>query len=278
DLLGLGVDRISFGAQSFNPGELQMLGRLHSAEAIGETISAARRAGADNLNLDLIYGLPHQTLATWRDTLTRAIALEPEHISLYSLTLEKGTALRAQVVRGELPLPDTDLAADMYDLAGELLAGAGYTQYEISNWCKPGRECQHNLTYWRNQPYLGCGPGAHSFENNRRWWNVRPVPRYLELINKLDQGAHPQPAMADFEELDLPTTMGETMILGLRLTQQGVSLADFERRFGVSPNVIFPEAIHNLKTLNLLKEENQRLLLTPQARLLGNQVFMHFLP
>jgi oxygen-independent coproporphyrinogen-3 oxidase len=278
DLLDLGINRISFGAQSFNPDELQMLGRLHSAEAIGETINAARRARADNLNLDLIYGLPHQTLATWRDTLTKTIALEPEHISLYSLTLEKGTALRAQVVRGELPFPEADLAADMYELAGELLDIAGYTQYEISNWCKPGWECQHNLTYWRNQSYLGCGPGAHSFESDKRWWNVRPVPRYLKLINELDQGSHPHPAMAGFEELDLPTAMGETMILGLRLTQQGVSLVDFERRFGVSPYVIFPEAISKLKTLNLLKEENQRLLLTPQARLLGNQVFMHFLP
>ena len=278
DLTGLGINRLSFGAQSFAPGELHMLGRLHSAEAIGETIIAARRAGANNLNLDLIYGLPNQALATWRDTLARAVALEPEHISLYSLTLEKGTALRAQVVRGELPLPEADLAAEMYELAGELLDPAGYAQYEISNWCKPGYECQHNLTYWRNQPYLGCGPGAHSSENNKRWWNVKPVPHYLKLINHLDQATHPHPAIAGFEEIDRPLAMAETMILGLRLTQQGVSLADFESRFGVSPTTVFGEAIAKLKTLQLLQEEKQRLRLTPPARLLGNQVFIHFLP
>jgi oxygen-independent coproporphyrinogen-3 oxidase len=174
-------------------------------------------------------------------------------------------------------MPDSDLAAAMYELADEELENAGYTQYEISNWSKAGYECQHNLTYWLNQPYVSCGPGAHSFEAGRRWWNVRPVPRYIELIRSLDQKAHPHPTMADFEEIDQPTAMGETMMLGLRLTQLGVSIPDLETRFGASPHQIYRHEINKLKTLNLLREEDQRLLLTPQARLLGNQVFINFL-
>jgi len=277
DLLGLGINRLSFGAQSFDAGELRMMGRLHSAGAIGETVVAARRAGAGNLNLDLIYGLPNQTLDIWRETLTKAIALDPDHISLYGLTLEKGTALRAQVMRGELPLPDSDLAADMYYLADELLDFAGYTQYEISNWAKPGRACQHNLTYWRNQPYLGCGPGAHSFEHNKRWWNVRPVPHYLKAINTLTQTQHPHPTLVEAEEISSSLAMSETMILGLRLTEEGISIPAFESRFGLSPTTVFEKEIAKLKTLHLLREEKQRLHLTPEARLLGNQVFIHFL-
>ena len=276
-LLAIGVNRISFGAQSFDASELHMLGRIHSAAAIGETVAAARRAGAGNLNLDLIYGLPNQALDTWQDTLERTIALNPDHISLYSLTLEKGTALRAQVVRGELPHPDSDVAADMYELADQRLAAAGYRQYEISNWCRPGRECEHNLTYWRNQPYLGCGPGAHSFELGKRWWNVRPVPHYIERINSLTTNAHPHPSLIDSEAIDRHLEMSETMILGLRLTQEGVSLPAFERRFGATPNEVFGNVIPNLKTLTLLHEDDQRLRLTPQARLLGNQVFIRFL-
>ncbi|HFB52336.1 MAG TPA: radical SAM family heme chaperone HemW [Anaerolineae bacterium] len=276
-LLSLGVNRLSFGAQSFNPAELQMLGRIHSAESIGQTIAAARRAGARNLNVDLIYGLPNQKLSDWRYTLERAIALGVEHISLYSLTLERGTALRAQVVRGELPPPDSDLAADMYELADALLAEAGFRQYEISNWAKPGFRCEHNLTYWRNQPYLGMGPGAHSFENHRRWWNVRSVPQYIETV-AAQNAPHPHPALADFETIDRRLEMGETMMLGLRLTADGVSRADFSARFGVPPEAVFGAEIAKLKALGLLHTDSQRLKLTPAARLLGNLVFAEFLP
>ena len=276
-LVEAGVNRFSFGAQSFSPAELRVLGRLHTAEAIGQTVAAARRAGIANLNLDLMYALPAQTLSTWRDTLRRAIALQPEHLSLYSLTLEPGTALRARVSRGELPSPDSDLAADMYELADVLLATAGYTQYEISNWCKPGFECRHNLTYWRNHPWLGMGAGAHSSEGGERWWNARPVPRYIELATAAET-PHPHPARVGGETIDRRLEMGETMMLGLRLTREGVSLPEFEARFGVSVADAFGPAVEKLKALNLLAEENQRLRLTPPARLLGNQVFLHFLP
>ena len=277
ELSDIGVNRVSFGAQSFNSTELQMLGRLHSSGEIGETVTAGRRAGINNLNLDLIYGLPNQTLPIWQESLTQTIALDPDHISLYSLTLERGTALRAQVMRGELSQPDSDLGADMYDLAGECLTAAGYTQYEISNWCKPGFACQHNLTYWRNRPYLGCGPGAHSYEGGKRWWNVRPVPTYIEQLQALEQLSHPYPGMLTFEAIDSRLEMSETMILGLRLTQEGLSIPAFKERFGLIPQDVFGQEIDHLKTLRLLEEKTQRLVLTPPARLLGNQVFMHFL-
>ena len=277
ELLALGVNRLSFGAQSFNPAELTMLGRIHSADSIETTIAAARRAGGHNLNIDLIYGLPNQQLPHWRHTLERAIALGVEHISLYSLTLEHGTALRAQVVRGELPPPDSDLAADMYELADVLLAKAGYRQYEISNWAKPGYHCKHNLTYWRNQPYLGMGPGAHSFENHRRWWNVRHVQAYIDTVSAQTE-PHPHPALADFETIDRRLEMGETMMLGLRLTAAGVSRADFSARFGMPPEAVFGTEIAKLKAMGLLDADTHRLKLTAPARLLGNRVFAEFLP
>lgn len=288
DLLALGVNRLSFGAQSFNDTELKLLGRLHTAAEIGDTVAAARRAGAQNINLDLIYGLPQQRLNTWRNTLQQTIALQPEHISLYSLTLERGTALHAQVARGELPAPDSDLAADMYELADELLSNAGYTQYEISNWSKVGRECNHNLTYWRNQPYLSVGAGAHSFmprsadfqsaaQNGKRWWNVKSVPHYIEKLAANGKTPNPHPSLDDWEEIDRQLEMAETVILGLRLTQEGVLLPAFESRFGQSLGQVFGPQVKKLKALALLQEKDQRLRLTPQARLIGNQVFMEFL-
>jgi len=318
DLLALGVNRLSFGAQSFDNTELKLLGRLHPAEEIGDTLAAARRAGAENVNLDLIYGLPQQRLNTWRNTLQQTIALKVEHISLYSLTLEHGTALHARIARDELPAPDADLAADMYELADDLLADAGYAQYEISNWSKTGRECRHNLTYWRNQPYLGAGAGAHSFmtanrrpptaidsssplnnypENatrsawgvekinaprttryaGQRWWNVKSVSAYIEKITANGKTPHPHPSLGDWEEIDRQLEIAETIILGLRLTQEGVSLPAFEARFGQSLAEVFGPQVKKLKALKLLVEKDQRLRLTPQARLVGNQVFMKFL-
>ena len=277
EMMALGINRISFGAQSFNPAELSMLGRIHAADDIGKTVASARRAGFRNLNLDLIYALPNQDLASWQNTLTQTINLSPEHISLYSLTLEHGTALRAQVARGELPAPDSDTAADMYELADALLAQAGYRQYEISNWAKPAFECAHNLTYWRNEPYLGMGAGAHSFENEHRWWNVRAVGRYIEMMSTAGD-AHSHPAQADFEAIDRRLEMGETMMLGLRLTQEGVSFSAFEARFGTPMAAVFGNIIDKLKTLGLLEEADQRLRLTSSGRLLGNRVFAEFLP
>ncbi len=276
----LGINRLSLGAQSFDPAELAMLGRIHTVGQVALTVGRAREAGFDNLNLDLIYGLPGQSLAVWRNTLEQALALTPEHLSLYCLTVEEGTPLHEQVWGGQLPVPDPDLAADMYDLADDLLARAGYRQYEISNWSLPGYECAHNLIYWRNQPYLGVGAGAHSSANGQRWWNVLPVQTYIDRLAHAipSQGQWPSPAAEGGEIIDRPLEMGETLMLGLRLTREGVGEADFRRRFGVSLEEVYGQVIEDLVGAGLLVKDAVGLHLSGRGRLLGNQVFAQFLP
>lgn len=296
DLRRLGVNRLSLGAQTFDPGELAMLGRIHDAEHVDSTVQQARTAGYDNLSLDLIYGLPGQTLASWGRTLERALALAPEHISLYCLTLEAGTPLRDRVLQGGVPAPDPDLSADMVELADDRLAKRGYQQYEISNWSRPGYECAHNLVYWRNRPYLGVGAGAHSSSDGRRWWNVQPVQTYIDRVAVLSVPVGeaqvqtsgpgmagsptlwPSPAAEDGETINRPLEMGETMMLGLRLTREGVAEADFRQRFGVSLEEVYGDEIRELSSAGLLVWDQARLLLTERGRLLGNQVFARFLP
>jgi oxygen-independent coproporphyrinogen-3 oxidase len=255
-----------------------MLGRIHSAEQVDLTVGRARAAGFDNLNLDLIYGLPGQSPVVWRHTLERALALAPEHLSLYCLTVEEGTPLYEQVGAGRLPAPDPDLAADMYDLADELLAKAGYRQYEISNWSLPGYECAHNLIYWRNQPYLGVGAGAHSSSGGRRWWNVLPVQTYVDRMVQGMPTPWPSPAAEGGEIIDRPLEMGETLMLGLRLTREGVAEIDFRRRFGVSLEEAYGQVIGDLVGAGLLVRDAVGLRLSGRGRLLGNQVFAQFLP
>ena len=287
ELRHLGVNRFSLGAQTFDRGELAMLGRIHDAEQVALTVRLARAAGFDNLNLDLIYGLPGQPLAGWRRTLERALALVPEHLALYCLTLEEGTPLHAQVVQGQLPSPDPDLAADMYEVADEMLAEAGYRQYEISNWSLPGYECAHNLVYWRNRPYVGLGAGAHSSSDGQRWWNVLPAPTYIDrLTSPRPQEDHrggqsvpwPSPAVEGGEIINRQLEMGETMMLGLRLVREGVAETDFRQRFGVSLWEVYGDVIRDLTGAGLLVWDKTRLRLSQRGRLLGNQVFARFLP
>jgi oxygen-independent coproporphyrinogen-3 oxidase len=293
-LRALGVNRLSMGVQSFDDDELRWLGRIHSATEAEAAFDAARAAGFANLNLDFIFGLPGQEPATWVRTLDRAIALGPEHLSLYSLIVEHDTPLADQVRRGAVTAPDDDLAADLYETACDTLAAAGYEQYEISNWAKGISEstnqrisvhsplairhspfvCHHNLVYWRRESYLGFGAGAHSFDGAaaRRWWNVRPVPEY---IRRITQG---RPAEADGETLDRRTAMGETMMLGLRLIQEGVADARFRAQFGAGLDEAFGPVIERLTARGLLERLPDRVRLTPRGRLLGNQVFAAFLP
>ncbi len=279
-LLELGVNRLSLGVQSFDDGELRLLGRIHTSREAVEAYRWAREVGFANINLDLIYGLPAQTLDGWRSTLRRALSLRPEHLSLYCLTLEEHTPLAQQVAKGEIPAPDDDLAADMYILAEEMLAEAGYTHYEISNWAKqipmtndqiPKTACRHNLTYWRNRPYLGFGAGAHSYFGQRRWHNVLRPEEYIE---RLWQGESP---VAESEEIDEATEMAETMILGLRLVNEGVNFEDFEGRFGRRLEEVYGEELRELKGLGLIEVNSEGVRLTARGRLLGNEVFERFL-
>jgi oxygen-independent coproporphyrinogen-3 oxidase len=181
-LLEAGYGRLSMGAQSFDRGVLSALERVHEPPSVRRAVREAREAGYGNVNLDLIYGADGETLEAWERSLREAIDLEPEHVSAYALTIEPSTPLGRKVQRGEVPGPDPDLQAEMFEAACETLAEAGYHHYEVSNWAKPGFACVHNLGYWERRPYLGLGAGAHSYRDDRRWWNVRPPAEYLAAV------------------------------------------------------------------------------------------------
>ncbi len=271
-LRALGVNRLSLGVQSFIEAELRLLGRIHSAFEAAQAFEVARQAGFDSVSIDLLYGLPKQSLASWRASLEQALALHPDHLSLYSLTVEEGTPLAAAVARGKLPAPDPDLAADMYELAQDMLFSSGFLHYEISNWARTtDLMCEHNLIYWRNEPYLGLGAGAHSWLGGRRWSNS-PEPR--AYVKQVRSGQHP---IAAEEIIDSQTEMGETMMMGLRLIGEGVELARFQERFGLDLRTRFADEIQELTHLGLIEHDEQRVILSPQGRLLGNQVFLRFI-
>jgi oxygen-independent coproporphyrinogen-3 oxidase len=268
----LGVNRLSLGVQSLHDDELELLGRIHTAAEAAEAVSLARAAGLDNLSLDLIYGLPRQPLAAWQADLEQALDLAPDHLSLYALSVEEGTPLAAAVAAGHLPEPDPDLAADMYELAHERLDAAGYVHYEISNWARPGFECRHNLGYWRNEPYLGLGAGAHSYLDGRR---RAAVSRPAEYVRRVLAG---ESAVDTDEAIGPALEMGETMMMGLRLLDEGVAYDRFRRRFGRDLRRVYAAGLAALERRGLIHLLPDRVRLSPRGRLLGNQVFMEFLP
>ena len=277
DLRSLGVNRLSMGVQSFADDELAFLGRIHSAEEAEAAFAHARAAGFDNINLDFIFGLPQQQLAAWQATLQRALALAPEHLSLYSLIVEEGTPLANWVTSGRVPAPDEDLAADLYEMAQARLAAAGFQQYEISNWARRhpaggSFQSQHNLTYWRNADYLGFGPGAVSGEQGRRWANLLSPAEYI----RRSQAGEP---LTDWEEQATPAlAMGETMMVGLRLLEEGVNRAAFQARFGRDVSEIYPDILTELAAAGMIEITPTCVRLTPAAVLIGNRVFARFLP
>ena len=289
-----GFNRISFGAQSFHAGELQQLERIHSPYDVFDAIRWARKAGFDNINLDLIYGLPEQSLSNWQASLCHAVDIGPEHLSLYALTIEPGTPFGRWAARGLLPMTDPDLAADMYEAATDYLEGQGYEQYEISNWSKPGFQCRHNLQYWYNQPYLGFGAGAHGCASGLRIANTLYIKSFLKHLSTdttTPENLFPlSPATVSKTVLTPHVEMQETLLLGLRLTHAGVSLDAFHARFGRNLMDVFSREIDSLITLGLLEYittidpsptgrgegVGETLRLTRRGRLLGNQVFMRF--
>ncbi len=280
ELRRAGFNRLSLGVQSLRADELHLLGRAHSVEDARQAARWAHSAGFCSVNLDLIYGLPRQPLISWHDTLLRALELEPEHLSLYALSLEEGTPLAHDVASGRLPAPDEGLAADMYKLAEDLLARAGYTHYEISNWALrrsdeapgaiPALACRHNLTYWRNGRYLGLGVAAWSYDGARRLGNVTAPQEYIQRVAR---GLDP---VDQAEETDTDRELGETMMMGLRLLT-GVSHGAFRRRFGRELSAVYGEEIRDLEERGLLISDCAGIRLTPRGRLLGNQVFGAFL-
>ncbi len=189
----LGFNRISFGVQSANPNELRLLERIHDYGDVVNAVKWSRQAGFDNLNIDLIYGLPEQKMADWQRTVDLILGLHPEHLSLYALTLEHGTPFGRWSQRGLMPTPNPDTAAEMYEWAEERLASGGYDQYEISNWSKPGMACVHNLQYWRNLTYLGFGAGAHGHGGGYRYSNVLRIRTYIARLMAIDEDDYPFP-------------------------------------------------------------------------------------
>lgn len=289
-LRALGANRLSMGVQSFQPAELHFLGRIHSVDDVGLAFATARSAGFENINLDFIFGLPGQSETAWLDTMERALALAPEHLSLYSLIVEPNTPLFRWVETGSVAEPDEDQAALLYEGAMERLAAGGYVQYEVSNWARnaqcgadetPALASQHNLLYWRNEDYLGIGPGAHSHiraqgadgtQVELRWGNRKPVPSYVKRVGSGD-------SVEEFSETISPRlAMGETMMLGLRLVREGVRLDHFTVLHGRPLPEAFPAELDRLCRDELLAIDAQRVRLTRRGLMVGNQVFAQFLP
>jgi oxygen-independent coproporphyrinogen-3 oxidase len=289
-----GINRISFGVQSTNTEELRMLEREHDFFTVIEAVSTARKAGFDNLNLDLIYGLPEQTLQTWQTTLQRIVELHPEHISAYALTLEHGTPFGRWSAKGLLPLPNPDLAADMYEYAEEFLEGQGYVHYEISNWAMDRGQltvdhvasslaCKHNMQYWRSLPYLAFGAGAHGYADGYRYSNALRIKTYIDRLTNVstsDMDFPLSPAVVNQHKQTLKDDMSEYMLNNLRLVHAGVAESDFGLRFGSALLEVYPNEINELIHSGLLEkktsENSDVFRLTKRGRLLGNQVFLRF--
>jgi oxygen-independent coproporphyrinogen-3 oxidase len=281
DLRDIGVNRLSIGVQSFDDAELRSLDRIHTGDDARAAFAAARGAGFENVNLDFIYGLPEQPLDRWQRTLEEAIALAPEHLSLYALTVEEGTPLARDVARGRVPAPDGDAQADHYEWTQDRMVRAGYEHYEISNWSRPGRRCAHNLIYWQNREYLGIGAGAHSSLNGMRFSTVLLPNRYIELVEEsaqLDEnGAITMRHLVGGERLDAATAMADTLILGLRLND-GVDEVAFAARHGSTIEDLHGSLIAEFVGYGLLERASGRLRLTPRGRLLSNELFQRLLP
>jgi oxygen-independent coproporphyrinogen-3 oxidase len=251
-----GVNRLSMGAQSFDPAVLAALERVHQPSSVRRAFADARTAGFDDVNLDLIFGADGETVESWRRTLEETVELRPEHVSAYALTIEPSTALGRAVEGGRTPPPDPDLQADMFELACDLLGAAGYGHYEVSNWALPGRECRHNLGYWERRPYLGLGAGAHSSRGGRRWWNVRPPQQYLDTV---ESGELP----VGGDELLGPDELRlESVLLGLR-TSAGVPAADVD-----------PDRAEPFLEEGLLDRRDGRLVLTERGLFLANDMVL----
>lgn len=284
-LRSLGINRISFGVQSLHDPTLRVLGRIHTAAEAIQTYEQASRAGFERINLDFIFGLPGQTAPQWTWTLDQLAAIGPEHVSLYSLIVEEDTPLHQQVTRGSISVPDDDATAEMYELAIEKLARAGYVQYEISNWARAGEQpqtgarpdlalpagaCQHNVAYWLNADYIGCGAGAHGHRYPQRWHDILRVDEYIRAARSGDL------PIAETLTLTPNDLYAETMMMGLRLNS-GVSFAHFADRCGRALHDVYANEIDELQQQGLIEQDTLGIRLTERGRMVGNGVFLRFL-
>jgi oxygen-independent coproporphyrinogen-3 oxidase len=265
-----GVSRLSIGFQVADDDLLMAIGRSHSVREFTDDYALARKVGFSNISLDLIFALPGQSVESWKETLSVALDLRPEHISIYGLTIEKGTAFGRWQGQGKLQRPSEEEELAMYDLTVESLARDGYEHYEISNFARRGFRSAHNQIYWRNEEYLGLGVSAWSYMDKVRYGNDRSTRRYIDLLLS---GASP---VAEEEKLVGRAEMAETLILGLRMIE-GVSLSRFQERFGVKAEGVFEREIEKMHAEGLLEVSNDHLRLTDKGIRLANEVFVEFL-
>ena len=276
----VGFNRISFGVQSADASILKFLDRIHSFEDVRRSVGQAKAAGFDNLNLDLIFGIPGQTLDTWKQTVQAVLALNPQHISAYALGIEEGTPLDMWYRKGLIAPVDDDLAADQFELAGSLLQQAGYDHYEISNWSMPGRECRHNLAYWRNLNYLGLGPGAHGHYNGLRYANLLAIPPYIKAFQgPIERQVPPpcSPAVAQYAQNNADAELEDKLMCGLRLLKEGVNVQKLETEFQIDFAARYKRQLAKLATFGLIEHQGNQLRLSKKGVFLGNQVFREFI-
>lgn len=265
-----GVNRISFGAQTFRQNLLKKIGRIHGAEEIRESVNLARKAGFVNLSLDLMFGLPGQTVDDVKQSLSEAVSLDPEHFSCYSLKVEEGTRFYDLQQQNRLVLPDEDEELEMYQWTRSFLKEKGYMQYEVSNFSRPGRESRHNTIYWLNEEYYGLGAGAHGYVDQVRYTNVKGIREYIDKIRNDSLPVEESYMVSTSEDME------NFMILGLRLLK-GVKRSRFLQRYGVDAEEVFPTALNNLQQKDLLVVGKDWIRLTDQGLLFGNHVFASFL-
>lgn len=266
-----GVNRLSLGVQSFDDGELRMLGRVHSSRQARETLRLIADLPLKNYNVDLIYGLPGQSINGWLNNLRQAVAFGPQHISMYLLQLEPDTPMGQAVEDNRLLLLGEDSEAEMYYAGIDYLSAQGYRQYEISNLSRPGAECRHNMFYWQAESYLGLGAGAVSFAQGRRWRNQPDMQAYLAAHQSKQDGL-----TEELERMDQPGLIADAVILGLRMTE-GIDLAAFAGRFGLDLADRYDETIRRCQAEGLLEMKHGRLFLTRAGYFLSNQVMRRFL-
>lgn len=265
-----GVNRISFGVQTFNNDLLKKIGRTHQAEDVFRSVHLAKETGFENISVDLIYSLPGQTLNDFKETLSLAFSLDIPHYSGYSLIIEPKTVFYNLLSKGKLPMADEDIEAEMYEVLMGEMEKHGFKQYEISNFSAPGFESRHNLTYWNNEYYYGFGAGAHSYVNGFRRSNHGPVKKYIETV---ERGELP---ILTNHEVTKPEAIEEEMFLGLRKTA-GISLRQFQEKFNQNPLLLFQKEIDLLKARGLVEITADCIRLTRKGKLLGNEVFQSFI-
>ena len=265
-----GVNRLSMGLQSVKDEKLRLLGRIHTYQEFVESYELARKAGFDNISIDLISSVPGQTLQEWKEELETAAAQNPEHISVYQLIIEEGTPFYEKYAEHPELLPDEETSREIYLWTGKFLKEAGYEQYEISNYAKPGKESRHNLKYWEREDYLGLGLGAASMVRNIRMSNTKDMRTYLERCDK------PKTMREDVQFLEEPRQMEEFMFLGLRKTR-GVSKKEFKRIFGREMDMVYEKALHKCLENGMLLEHKDRIFLSEEGTLLSNMVLSEFL-